>query len=676
MKSKKVVIHNETGLHARPAKEFVNLAKQFKADIKLEFGSKVAKGKSLLSLLTLGVVSGSEITIITDGEDEQEALTILEQAVKDGLGEGAEDKKYLKSEKKHIPQELNFQKKVDVTENTLVGIGVAKGVVIGKPFIFKRKELQKIKEIKSNEEEISLLRSSIQEVAIQLETLRETLSTSGAKDEMAIFDVHIELLEDVELLDTVEERIKTYNENAAQAWQKVVDSRADVISSLQDELLSARAADIHDVGYRVLRGIVGENNDEIEIPDYPVIICANDLTPSDTVSLKGKNILGFCTAVGGPTSHTAIIARALGMPAVVSIGEKILSVDTTIILDGYNGHVIVEPTEEQIQKIKEFEQKQVEIRKEEEKHANVPAITIDGHKVTIAANIGNVEEAKKAKDRGAEGIGLLRTEFLFLERKDPPQDGEQFAVYKEIAEIMDQNAVVIRTLDVGGDKPLPYVPMPEEENPFLGIRGIRLALARPELLKQQLEEIFKAAAYGKLHIMFPMVANYNEWLEIKNVINTIEIPENVDYELGIMVEIPSTAILADVFAKEVDFFSIGTNDLTQYTLAIDRMHPKLAKKSDGLNPAILRLIEMTVKAAHNEGKWVGVCGELGADLIALPILIGLGVDEISVNIQSIAEVKAAVRKIDYKKAKYLAKKTLSLQTAEQVRNYVKNEKVQ
>ncbi len=381
-------------------------------------------------------------------------------------------------------------------------------------------------------------------------------------------------------------------------------------------------------------------------------------------------MLGFCTAVGGPTAHSAIIARALSLPAIVSAGEKTLEIKdgTIVIVNGSNGLLTIEPNETAVSHAQKFQQQWQAQRDDANKSAAKPAITQDGHRVEIAANIGGLSDAQDAVSSGAEGVGLLRTEFLFLERINAPTEEEQFTVYRNVAQAMQGQPVIIRTLDIGGDKPLPYIKVPPEENPFLGERGIRLCLNRPELLREQLRAILRAAKFGKLRIMFPMVSDISEWRAARAMVEEIRAELNVPpVELGIMIEVPSAALMADAFAQEVDFFSVGTNDLTQYTLAMDRMHPSLAGKSDGLHPAVLRLISRTVEAAHAAGKWAGVCGELGADPQAVPILIGLGVDELSVSVPAIPTVKAQVRSLQLKEAKSLAQRALNCATAQEVR---------
>ncbi|MCA9930034.1 MAG: phosphoenolpyruvate--protein phosphotransferase [Anaerolineales bacterium] len=676
MKQLDITIQNPTGLHARPAKIFVNTAKQFKSDIRVQHGEKKANAKSLISMLTLGVETGSEIRILVDGVDEDEAIGVLETAVLSGLGESEHIAANKKQETDNGHKQTNKQTSQPPTNgqqpavgNQIKGIAAAPGIAIGPVYQFKQSELEIEETFAGSSEEQTRLQEAIERARGQLAALRKQMLTRNADAEADIFDVHLEILDDPDLLDGVLTKINS-RQSAAQAWQSTIDARAKLVAGLDDPLLAARSADLHDVGYRVLRLLVGADDQGHKLPDHPVIILAHDLSPSDTASLDKNKVLGFCTAVGGPTAHSAIIARALSLPAIVSAGEKVLDIKdgTVVIVNGGNGLLTIAPDETAVSQAQAVQQQWQAQRDAAEKSAAKPAVTQDGHRVEIVANIGGLADAQQAMASGAEGVGLLRTEFLFLERTEPPTEDEQFAVYRDIGQAMQNQPVIIRTLDIGGDKPLPYIDVPPEANPFLGERGIRLCLNRPELLRQQLRAIMRATTFGKLRVMFPMVADIAEWRAARAMVEEIRAELNAPpVELGIMIEVPSAALMADAFAPEVDFFSVGTNDLTQYTLAMDRMHPSLAGKSDGLHPAVLRLIGRTVEAAHAAGKWVGVCGELGADPQAVPILIGLGVDELSVSVPAIPTVKAQVRSLQLNEAKSLAQKALNCATAPEVR---------
>ena len=666
-----LLIQNPTGLHARPAKIFVNTAKQFKADVRVFHGEKKANAKSLISMLTLGVERGSQIRIVVDGEDEQDALEALHAIVAAGLGE---EELLEETPAKPVPAEKtqpDLKERVASvsTVNELRGVAAAPGIAIGPVFQYKKASLEIEETFSGSSEEQNRLQEAIETARGQLVSLRKRLLAEAATSEAAIFDVHLELLDDPELLDAVLVKIER-QQSAAQAWQSTIDTRAKILSGLVDPLLAARSADLHDVGYRVLRVLVGAEDGEVRLPDHPIILVADDLSPSDTASLDTGKVLGFCTASGGPTSHSAIIARALALPAVVSAGERLLLLanQTTVILDGDTGILTIEPDSGAVAEAQAAQRTKQTRRAEAEKSAFEPAITQDGHRLEVVANIGGLSDAHQAQELGAEGVGLLRTEFLFLDRAEAPTEEEQFEVYRDIAQALQNQPVIIRSLDIGGDKPLPYVKVLPEQNPFLGERGIRLCLARPELFREQLRAILWAAEYGPLRIMFPMVADITEWRAARDLVRELGAELNAPkVELGIMIEIPSAALMADVFAPEVDFFSIGTNDLTQYTLAMDRMHPSLAGKSDGLHPAVLRLIAATVEAAHKAGKWVGVCGELGADPQAVPVLVGLGVDELSVSVPAIPIVKAQIRSLKMSQARSLAQKALQCATAQEVR---------
>nr|MBP8252932.1 phosphoenolpyruvate--protein phosphotransferase [Herpetosiphon sp.] len=439
---------------------------------------------------------------------------------------------------------------------------------------------------------------------------------------------------------------------------------------LDDPVLAGRAVDLSDVGQRVLRHLTAVGNDAYFSSASPVILLADDLTPSDTAALDPDMILGFCTVRGGPTSHTAIIARSMGIPAVVAAGESLLDIKdgTAAIIDGSNGVLYLNPSPSD-------EQAALAARSAMQQQHDIamnlrfePATTTDGHQVEIAANINRASDAAKALETGAEGVGLMRTEFLFLERTSIPSEDEQFAAYRDMLSAFKGKTVIIRTLDIGGDKEVPYLNLPKEDNSFLGIRGIRLCLQRPDLFIPQLRALYRAASYGNLKIMFPMIATLEDWQQAKSMADLVRNELNApQVPLGIMIEVPSAVVLADMLAEEVDFFSIGTNDLTQYTLAMDRLHPVLAKQADGLHPAVLRMIDQTVKSASKHGKWVGVCGGIAGDPKGAAILTGLGVSELSVSVPSIAEVKAVIRARSHADLQALAQKAINSRTAAEVR---------
>jgi phosphocarrier protein FPr len=702
MQELEVVIHNPTGLHARPAKVFVNIAKQFSSAIKVHHGEKKANGKSLISMLTLGAEKGAEIRITVDGDDEGEAIRTLEEAIRSGLGEGpapeattsaaaagnGQTQPTTASEptKADAPPATDAGKRQLSAGDVVSAIAAAPGIAIGPVFHLRQQQIELDGSGNGSATvtpgaEQDRLQEAIEASREELAHLREKMAAK-APEEAAIFDVHVELLDDPDLAEAVAGKIEA-GASAPHAWQSVVEQRAQQVAALGDPLLAERAADLRDVGRRVLRQLTGAK--EQQLPGTPAVVIASDLTPSDTAALgdvsgPGGVVLGFCTAAGGPTGHAAIIARALRLPAVVGAGHNVLDIadGTTVILDGVRGTLTIAPDEQTLAEAKSRQKTWQEQQEAASAGATEPAVTLDGHRVEIVANVGGAQDAREGAQSGAEGIGLLRTEFLFLSREQPPSEEEQAGVYADIMAPMAGQPVIVRTLDIGGDKPLPYVKVAHEDNPFLGERGIRLCLNRPELLRPQVRAILRAAARSEaaVSIMFPMVCDVGEFRQAQQIVNEerdalsqngLSLP---DVDLGIMVEVPATALMADCFAAEVDFFSIGTNDLTQYTLAIDRMHPTLAGKSDGLHPAILRLIHKTVEAAHEHGKWVGVCGELGADPQAVPLLVGLGVDELSVSVPAIAAVKAQIRSLNLQQCQALAQKALACTTAQEVRALV------
>jgi len=668
-----LVIQNQTGLHARPAREFVNLAKRFQSDIHVHHGAKRANGKSVASLLTLGVRSGSTIRIEVTGADSEEALQQLSAAVSAGLGEGvAHQATTTATIAPHAPAPAPAVRAPDASDPRVRrGIPAAPGLVLGPIHQLRAARAHVSDDVASPAEEQARLDSALAAAHQELVAVRERLAARGATQEAAIFDVHIELLDDPELTAAARARVGA-GEGAAQSWKGILEDRAALVAGLADPLLAARAGDFADVLERVLRLLAGPDapNASDALPDHPVIVVANELSPSQTSAFEPGRVLGICTAAGGPTSHAAILARALGLPSVVGAGADVLGWDsgTQVILDGDAGTVLRDP--DPIERDRAGARRaaralQVEL---DQRAASTPAVTRDGHRVEIAANVGSAEEARRAAAAGAEAVGLLRTEFLFLDRELPPSEDEQREVYAAAARALGGKPVIIRTLDVGGDKPLPYLQQPPEDNPFLGVRGLRLCLARPSLLREQFRAILRAAPAGHLRIMLPMVADISELRAARAILDevTAEV-SGPKLEVGIMIEVPSAAVLAHVFAPEVDFMSIGSNDLTQYTLAMDRGHPVLAAQADGLHPAVLRLIEMTTQAAHAHGKWVGICGELGADPVAVPILVGLGLDELSVNVPAIPAVKARIRALSFAEAREIAARALRCATANEVR---------
>ena len=673
MKQIELVIQNKTGLHARPAKVLVTLAKQFKSDISLQHKGKRANAKSMVSVLTLGAVNGSDIIVQANGVDEEKAITEIEAAIRSGLGD---DDSHIEAESAPIKKEAPVKNPaiVEVTEAGVIrGVGAAPGIAVGPVFHFRQVEydLNNVDTFSSNNQ-LDLTEALVR-AKTQLAELHQQMNDKKLGAEAAIFEAHIELLDDSELIESVQERVKS-GQSSAKAWKAITEARAAEIAALNDPLLAARADDLRDVGKRVLSLMLGLSEKGIPMPTTPVVIIARELSPSDTASFDPERVLGFGIVEGGPTSHIAILARALGIPAIVGVDESMLALEekTPVILNGNDGTLTVNPAEDVLDRAKLSQRRWLEYRRFAQEQAALPAISQDGVRVDVTANAGSIADAAEALHMGADGIGLLRTEFLFLERTTAPTEDEQFSVYNAIAETMKTLPVIVRTLDIGGDKPVPYIQMKPELNPFLGERGIRLCLSRPELFREQLRAILRAAPSGNLRIMFPMISDIAEIRQARALIEELRAELNSGpIQIGIMVEVPSAALMADVLAPEIDFFSIGTNDLTQYALAMDRGNSALASKHDGLHPAVLRLIAQTIDAAHKYGKRADICGELGSDAAAVPILLGLGMDELSVSIPSIPTVKAQVRSLNISNLQALAREALNCSTAQEVRELVK-----
>ncbi len=673
MKQIELVIQNPTGLHARPAKVLVNLAKQFKSEIRLLYGEKNVNAKSMVSVLTLGAVSGSAITVQVNGDDEDAALAELETAILTGLGDNETHPAPAAPEPVSSPQGASAKpaesapKPVPAEPGVIKGIGAAPGIAVGPIFHFQHENLDEAGEAKLP------LAEALAQAKAQLAALHQQMTDKKLGAEAAIFEAHAELLDDPELTEAVDAQIKA-GQNPLPAWKTTITERAEAIAALADPIIAARAADLRDVGRRVLRLLLGLGETGVSLPAKPVVIVARELSPSDTASFDPERVLGFGIVEGGPTSHIAILARALGLPAIVGVDEAMLALpdETPVILNGNDGTLTANPAADVLQRAAQSQKRWLEYRRFAVEQAALPAVTLDGHRVDVTANAGSVADAAEAMKMSADGIGLLRTEFLFLERATAPSEEEQFSVYRAIAETMQNRPVILRTLDIGGDKPLPYIHLKPELNPFLGERGIRLCLNRLDLFREQLRAILRASQHGNLRIMFPMVSDVAEIRQARALIDELRQELGApEIQFGIMVEVPSAALLADKLAPEIDFFSIGTNDLTQYTLAVDRGNAALASKHDGLHPAVLRLIAHTIEAAHKHGKRADICGELGSDPAAVPILIGLGMNELSVSIPSVPTVKAQVRGLKFSELQPLAQQALECSTAQEVRALVK-----
>ncbi|TLF51710.1 phosphoenolpyruvate--protein phosphotransferase [Halomonas urmiana] len=676
---------NAHGLHARPAKQLVQVARAQGLAIRVRLadgGFDAVSASSLTKVINLGARRGQQLVFSAEGEGAEAALETVCQALAEGLGEQV------------LPFDESREQTAAVVDEPAPeplpadrphpAVAASPGLAIAPVFVLRTPHFDYPRLAEDPAVEARRLEQAIREGSEQLEAL---VGEARGGEVAQILSMHEEMLGDPELLEAAREQLQE-GSSAEAAWWDAIETAARAQEMLADRLLAERAADLRDVGRRVL-GILCR----VELPEppaHPYILVTDDVGPSDVARLDTSRVRGLLTARGGATSHSAILARALGIPAVVGAGRRVLALEdgSELILDGERGRVIPAPSAERREAA---EQRLADHRRREAEAWEArfqQARTRDGHRVEVAANLGNTAHAADAVERGAEGVGLLRTEFLFMAHAQEPDLDTQIAEYREALEALDGRPLVARTLDVGGDKPLPYWPVPKEDNPFLGLRGIRLALTKPKVLETQFRAMLMAAAgdpaagapaagaTGRdrpLRIMLPMVKDISEFRAAKQILDRLleEIPEaerTTDVQLGVMIEVPSCALLAPTLAAEVDFFSVGTNDLTQYTLAIDRGHPELSAQADGLHPAVLKLIEMTVDAAHAHGKWVGVCGELASDAVAVPVLVGLGVDELSVSARQVPLVKARLAEVDLDEARRQAGLALAQATSEAVRD--------
>ena len=566
-------------------------------------------------------------------------------------------------------------------EKNFKGIPASDGIAIGTVFCYIPTKLEiPVCAAGTVDEEMARFDTAREHARGELQNLYDAIEKRAGKEEASIFEAHQEMLSDPALEGKIREFVEI-GQTAEQALVIATDELANLLASMNDELFAARALDVRDVSRRVLRIMLGFPDTALSAVTEPSIIIAEDLTPSDTASLDSKLTLGFITAQGGLTSHSAILARTLGLPAIVGLGNDLLdkvSSGTFIVMDGRTGEMILEPDDETVARYKQIKvqrDSQLQILKAA---AEKDAHTANGRRVEVAANVGEASSARDAMENGAEGIGLLRTEFLYLEDTQPPSEEKQYRIYREIFDVMGTRPVIVRTLDIGGDKPPSYMPFPEEMNPFLGWRAIRISLDEPELFKTQLRAILRAAVGHQARIMFPMVSDLDELRRAREIVETVKrdlLLDSVEFEadvpVGIMVETPAAAVLVDVLAEASDFFSLGTNDLTQYTMAVDRGNAKVSGLFQPLHPAVLRLIRQTIDAGHAKGKWVGMCGELAGMTKAIPILLGFGLDEFSMNPRAIPEAKNLIAKLTDDKAREIAGHAMSFGTAAEIENYMK-----
>ena len=562
------------------------------------------------------------------------------------------------------------------------GIPASPGIVFGKALVLKEEKIvldtQKIKDSQIDAE-IARFYEGRSAAVEQLNSIKDRAYASLGEEKAAIFEGHLMILEDEELEEEIIDYLRSNHVNAAVAANVVIDQQVAILSEIDDEYLKERAGDIRDIGNRLIKNILGMHIVDLGEINEEAILVAYDLTPSETAQLNLDKVLGFVTDIGGRTSHTSIMARSLELPAIVGTNNvtELVNTGDFLILDALNNVVYVNPSQEDIQRLKALQAKLADEKAELAKLKDLPALTLDGHRVDVVANIGTIRDIEGAERNGAEGVGLYRTEFLFMDRDQLPTEEEQFIAYKDVVEAMNGNLVILRTMDIGGDKELPYLDLPKEMNPFLGWRAIRIVLDRREILNAQLRAVLRASAYGKLAVMFPMIISVEEIRELKSVIEELKVElrnegkafdENI--QIGVMVETPSAAVNAKFLAKEVDFFSIGTNDLTQYTLAVDRGNELISHLYNPMSPSVLNLIKQVIDASHAEGKWTGMCGELAGDERATVLLLGMGLDEFSMSAISVPRIKKLIRNVNYQDAKLLAEKALQQPTAAEIERLV------
>ena len=686
--SAKLLIRNKLGLHARPAARFVQTANRFAAGVRVERAGKLANAKSINQVATLGVRQGDEIIVRARGPDARQALAAFEELAEDNFGEeeGAAEASAAAEE---VATRATPTTRLEV-DGVLHGIPASAGVAIG-PVAHYRRRLPEVetRTVDDAGAEWRRLQRAIKVAREEIEALQVKARRELGENEATIFEAHALFLQDPALVEAAQEQIEGEQINAEAAWQAEVEAMADRYRKLEDAYMQARAADVLEVGRRVLGHLMSVEQPSLELEE-PSILIAAELTPSDTVGLNPALVLGVCTELGGATSHSAILARAYGIPAIVGMGAALQTLEQgrLVAMDGEAGRLWTRPDEERLASLRAEREAWLADQAAAKERGRKRAITRDGFHIDVAANIGGPNDAAVAADFGAEGIGLFRTEFLFLERPSAPTEEEQVEAYRAAAEAMGDHPVIIRTLDVGGDKPLPYLEGREaEENPFLGWRGLRFCLDRPGIFLPQLRAILRVGAgdegtRANVKVMFPMVSEVEEVRAAKALLARARdelraegVPFAERMEVGIMIEVPSAVVVADQLATEVDFFSIGTNDLTQYVMAADRGNARVASLAKALHPAVLRLIAQTVEAAHRAGIWVGLCGELAGDDRATALLLGLGLDELSMNAPAIAAVKDAIRSVTMERAREMAREVLELSSASAVEERLKNGKI-
>ncbi|MET0084325.1 MAG: phosphoenolpyruvate--protein phosphotransferase [Sedimenticola sp.] len=672
------VIVDKDGMHARPASILSETASKFAGtDIRFRNGDRMANAKSMAEILTMGAIEGDHISVSAQGSDAAAAIEELAALINAGLD--TEDDS--SNQSNYYP--LDTLPPLDEPKARAIyqGSAASPGIAVAPVFVYKQQELHLEQKTSDITGELTLLDDSLVKASEQLESLYQGMKKS-ADNEAAIFKAQQQLLHDDAILTSTKKIINEGN-RAAWSWNQAIKQQVSALESVADDRIKARVADMNDVASRVVC-ILENKCDDLDFPrEGDFILVASELSPSQTACLDSLPVKGICTELGGPNSHMAILARALGIPAIVGVGDKItdqVESGEVAIIDPQSSSFVVSPDDETVIQANKLINDWNQIREIENAQKYKPAVTLDNHEIDVVCNIAKPKEAGSVLENGGEGIGLLRTEFMFEASASEPSVDEQIDALQEIAAAVGTKQLVVRTADIGGDKPVSWLDMPHEENPFLGVRGVRLSFHHESMFRNQLEAIYRVAQWQVdesgatgIHIMFPMISKLSEWHKARDIAEEVRAKVGAPkLPLGIMVEVPSVALLADHFAKEVDFFSVGSNDLTQYTLAMDRMHPDLASDSDSFNPALLNLISMTVKAAEKNGIWVGVCGNMASDPVLASILIGLGVTEISVSPANIPALKLLVRSVSYKYLQEKAQQALAMGSSAEIQQLYVN----
>ncbi|WDU63189.1 phosphoenolpyruvate--protein phosphotransferase [Pseudomonas poae] len=651
-----VRITHRGGLHARPAALVRKTAQGFSSQAQLHYAGKSAPCDSLIGLMGLGIGEGDEVRVTCRGKDCEAALQALVAALSVAMSE------------EHCAPVAVAPRKANTEADVLQGVCAAPGLVCGPLFRLTAIELPADTGNHRADEQLQRLDAALEQVRGEI---RQTLDHARLRKNQAeeeIFAAHLALLEDPALLDAATAAIE-HGSAATHAWRDAIQAQCAVLLALGKPLFAERSNDLRDLQQRVLRALLGEAW-HFELP-AGAIVSAHELTPSDLLQLSAQQVAGICMAEGGATSHVAILARGKGLPCVVALGSEVLDVPQgqRVVLDAANGRLELTPSEARHAHVQQMREAQKLRREQQQAQAQQPARTTDGRTIEVAANVASSAEAEVAFANGADGVGLLRTEFLFVDRRTAPDEQEQRQAYQAVLDAMGDKSVIIRTIDVGGDKQLDYLPLPVEANPVLGLRGIRLAQVRPDVLDQQLRALLQVCPLARCRILLPMVSEVDELLQIRQRLDELCVALELTQrpELGVMIEVPAAALMAEQLAEHADFLSIGTNDLSQYTLAMDRDHAGLAARVDALHPALLRLIAQTCAGAAKHGRWVGVCGALASDPLATPVLVGLGVSELSVSPPQIAEIKDRIRHLDAAQCRQLSQGLLDLSSAKAVR---------